>query len=539
MKNMIKNTKIFAPFLALAFTISSCQKTVNIYRNAKPVQNVPMNTYDFLKSQEGLFDTLLYLIDKVGLSDTLKTGNVTFFAPQDATIMTSLENVNVSRRTYGRPGNWTLDSIPLAVWDTLLRRYLIEGIVNTDSLNYADGVSLTTLSYGYPMNGKRISTNASGIVNGGSLAIQYSDMNNSRFIKDWSSSLTQTTDLKTTNGMVHTLESQHVFGFTAFVGMAFPESLTPQRSPYPGVPSPIPGIIEASDYDFGGEGFTFHDADASNNGKQYRTDDVDIERSSEGDYDIGWTSAGEWMEYTVNVATTGWYTVDLRVASPGTGGRYHFEFDDTAVTSIMGCPNTGGYQNYTWRTTYAYLTAGTHIMKFYEDNGGMNFTKYRFTLMSSPPPASQPYGTAPAAIPGVIPAANYDKGGQNIAYNDMDLGNNGGKYRSEDVDIEYSSEQYPDVGWTNTGEWEKYTVNVASSGTYKVVIRAASPNANGKIHLLFDGVDKTGVLSIPNTGGYQNYVDITGSVDLTAGTHLMEFYIDNAGFNFSQFTFSK
>jgi hypothetical protein len=189
----------------------ACKKQ-DEYRDAKPVTQVSVSTYDFLKAQPGLYDTLLYLVDKAGLADTLKQGRITFFAPQDYSIRTALYNLNFSRGKYAFPGNWTLDSVPVAVWDTLLRRYMLPGRVLSDSLEYADGVNLTTLAYGYRMNGKSALTNASGISGGGPLVLQYSDMNNSRFIRDWSTSTTQSIDLQTANGWLHVLESKHVFG---------------------------------------------------------------------------------------------------------------------------------------------------------------------------------------------------------------------------------------------------------------------------------------------------------------------------------------
>ncbi len=48
------------------------------------------------------------------------------------------------------------------------------------------------------------------------------------------------------------------------------------QQPYGGVPWPIPGTIEAENYDLGGEGVAYHDATAGNSGGLYRTDDVDI-----------------------------------------------------------------------------------------------------------------------------------------------------------------------------------------------------------------------------------------------------------------------
>src|SRR5437660_8098579 len=59
-------------------------------------------------------------------------------------------------------------------------------------------------------------------------------------------------------------------------------------TPALGMPSVIPGTIQAEDFDNGGEGVAYHDEDAVNSGGLYRTTGVDIERSSEGGYDVGW-----------------------------------------------------------------------------------------------------------------------------------------------------------------------------------------------------------------------------------------------------------
>ena len=70
-----------------------------------------------------------------------------------------------------------------------------------------------------------------------------------------------------------------------------------------GAPAAVPGTIQAEDFDNGGEGVGYHDTDATNNGGAYRQTGVDIESSSAGGYDVGWIASGEWMNYTVNVAS--------------------------------------------------------------------------------------------------------------------------------------------------------------------------------------------------------------------------------------------
>jgi hypothetical protein len=380
--NMQKILNKARPLLLLAGLLfaDACKKD-SVYRDAQPITQVSVSTYDFLHAQPGLYDTLLYLIDKAGLTDTLKTGKITFFAPQDYSILSGLYNLNFSREKYGFAGNWTLDSVPPAVWDTLLRRYMMPGKVVSDSLLYADGVNLNTLAYGYRMNGKTVPTNASGITGGGPIVLQFSDMNNSRFIRDWSTSITQSTDLQTANGWLHVLESKHVFGFISFVPLAFPYSLNPVQSSYLGLPAPIPGTVEAEDFDDGGEGLAYHDNDAGNNGNQYRTERVDIENCSEGGFNVGWTNAAEWMEYTVEVAITGEYNIAVRMASGGGGGRFRLEFDGVNVTGTVTCPGTGGWQNWISVETRAQLTAGKHIMRFYEETDGYNVSKFVFTKL--------------------------------------------------------------------------------------------------------------------------------------------------------------
>ena len=89
------------------------------------------------------------------------------------------------------------------------------------------------------------------------------------------------------------------------------EVISQSSTPYGGQPWPIPGIIEAEDFDLGGEGVGYHDMDSVNNGGQYRLDEgVDIGISEDGagsQYLVDWTSSGEWLQYTVEVMNTGIY----------------------------------------------------------------------------------------------------------------------------------------------------------------------------------------------------------------------------------------
>ena len=142
-----------------------------------------------------------------------------------------------------------------------------------------------------------------------------------------------------------------------------------------------------------------------------------------------------------------------------------------------------------------------------------------------------PYGGTAWAVPGNIYAKDYDTGGEGVAYHDLSSGNTGTVYRTDDVDIWYNGAEGYYVGSLETGEWMEYTVNVASTATYQINVRAATSLSSRTMHIEQDGVDKTGSIAIPNTGAYYNFNVVSANADLTVGTHILKVVIDNGGFN--------
>ncbi len=142
------------------------------------------------------------------------------------------------------------------------------------------------------------------------------------------------------------------------------------QGPYNGIIHPIPGTIQVEEYDLGGNGVAYSDdspGSAVTPVVNYRTDeDVDIETCTDagGGYNLGFATAGEWLEYTVNVAATGSYKLDLRVACNGDGRTLSLDMDGTAIANNIAIPNTGAWQ--TWATTSVNnvsLTAGQHVLR--------------------------------------------------------------------------------------------------------------------------------------------------------------------------------
>ncbi len=70
---------------------------------------------------------------------------------------------------------------------------------------------------------------------------------------------------------------------------------TAALAPYPGTHE-VPGIVQAKDYDLGGEGVAYHDTEPANLGGAYRpAEGVDIETAGLFT-DVGWVRSGEWLD---------------------------------------------------------------------------------------------------------------------------------------------------------------------------------------------------------------------------------------------------
>ena len=320
----------------------------------------------------------------------------------------------------------------------------------------------------------------------------------------------------------------------------------PVEAPYGGAPAAIPGTVQAENYDTGGQGVAYNVTSTNGTANSYRSDGVDIETTTDtgGGYDVGWTSAGQWFNYTVNVATAGTYTVTFRVASGNavgsSGGSLHLQNSSgTNLTGEVSVPGTGGWQTWTNVTASVTLPAGQQVLECYQDVGGYNLNYMTFASSGS---ADAPYGGTPAAVPGTVQAENYDTGGQGVAYNVTSINGSANSYRSDGVDLETTSDTGGgyDLGWTTGGQWFNYTVNVATAGTYTVTFRLAAPSAvTSGLHIAgSSGTNLSGEVSIPASGGWQTWENVTANVTLPAGRQILTVDQDAGGWNLNYMTFA-
>ena len=153
----------------------------------------------------------------------------------------------------------------------------------------------------------------------------------------------------------------------------------------------LPCTIEAEAYDIGDNGIAYSDDSAGNTGGEFRSDDVDIQLR-DGGYVIGWTAAGEWLEYTVDV-TAGIYDVHVRVATPYSGKSMAIRVNGNFLAQV-DFPNTGDWGVFQTVTIPAVLIPGgtDQVLRLEMTTGLINLNWVDFELISTASTPDAPSG---------------------------------------------------------------------------------------------------------------------------------------------------
>lgn len=190
-----------------------------------------------------------------------------------------------------------------------------------------------------------------------------------------------------------------------------------KRIPYKSIT--IPGTFQAEDFDKGGDGMTFHDSDATNEGdSNYRSDGegVDFVKGN-GGVVIGYTAANEWLEYSVNATVTGQYSCEATVSSGTTGSGFTLALvENGKVTSLckIDVPQTGNSSWDTYKTVTANIskeiTEGEHILRITINGANCNIDKITMKC-------TQPSGIGVVATDEVVAKPTYNLSGQKVGSN--------------------------------------------------------------------------------------------------------------------------
>jgi hypothetical protein len=152
----------------------------------------------------------------------------------------------------------------------------------------------------------------------------------------------------------------------------------------------ISGVIQAEDYDVGGQSVSYSDKDFVNEGNVYREDGVDVVGFGCSDsamtqdckgYAIGYTQAGEWLEYTVNVIVASKYKFRANVATGLEGGSFRLFLDGKAITDTVAVPQGEDWNTYGFVDgETAELAKGDHILKIQFTGSYVNMDWIKFAL---------------------------------------------------------------------------------------------------------------------------------------------------------------
>jgi len=142
------------------------------------------------------------------------------------------------------------------------------------------------------------------------------------------------------------------------------------QGPYNGTPQAIPGTVEFEYFDLGGNGHAYSDNSEGNDGnndfRSAENIDADIEicKDTDAGYNLGFATAGEWLEYTVDVAATGTYALTIRAACENDDRTISLAVDGVDIATDIAMPNTTGWQ--IWDDVSVgdvELQAGEHIIR--------------------------------------------------------------------------------------------------------------------------------------------------------------------------------
>jgi glucosylceramidase len=109
---------------------------------------------------------------------------------------------------------------------------------------------------------------------------------------------------------------------------------------------------------------------------------VENNPAASGGRNIGWTAAGNWLAYRLDVAEAGTYTMELRVAN-GSGapapGAISLRSSTGEILATASVPDTGGWGAYQSVQVPVTVAAGDQQLTLYCETGGFNVDYLRLT----------------------------------------------------------------------------------------------------------------------------------------------------------------
>lgn len=205
-----------------------------------------------------------------------------------------------------------------------------------------------------------------------------------------------TTAISTLSQLTEDLKLENCHYQKDVIDAMFRQVYSNETMPFDSLPN-IPGRIFACNYDMGVVGEAYYDNAVSdfhvttgtytawNEGWSYRNDGVDISECNDvylfhNGYQVGWFEDGEWLQYEVNVDSSGVYDIDFRYSAYNNDSKIYFSLNDTAFTQSHSLPNTNNWSFWnTYTIPNVILDSGNHKIRLHCDGGEINVNSFEFT----------------------------------------------------------------------------------------------------------------------------------------------------------------
>lgn len=221
----MKKLKIFIAkggwgVLLAALLFTACKKDDHFIGGSSTNDHTELTTYDYLKANP-LFDTLILLIDKAGLKETVNS-NITFVAPTDYSIKQFLKIRTRELQIALNDENvlYTLDSLKAPELHDSLMAYMFDGKIQRSDLSLEQQVYKNKVGEDFSIRLKK-TDQYGGILSAGVRYIYVAKIINGLdpdpLPDDFpeedrdKESLLQTTGIITKTGILHVLQNTHAF----------------------------------------------------------------------------------------------------------------------------------------------------------------------------------------------------------------------------------------------------------------------------------------------------------------------------------------
>ena len=202
-------------------------------------------------------------------------------------------------------------------------------------------------------------------------------------------------------------------------------------------------------------------------------------------------------------------------------------------TLTFNTNNLGGFDNVTdGRFRFWFTGQASAGASYYIDNTVLA------KVVSVPDGSSEP--PSGHVLPTRIEAEDYNEGESNEAYFDTTSGNEGGVYRTDDVDVQVTTDIVGayNVGWVRPGEWLAYDVYSPSTSTYNLTMRISGWGfGNRDVGLVLNG-NRISTLSFTNSGTYRSWKDVNfQNIVIPQGSHELRLEFDDGYHNINYMDF--